>query len=90
METKGSSQLSGNRCRNHDNEQNMIIAERLTLQTVCNLVSLHEHAVFRQGVIWNLDSFDPCGRVAEVLAQQIISELENEAERAPSHNSSIT
>jgi glucose-6-phosphate isomerase len=39
----------------------MIIAERLTLQTLFNLVSLHEHAVFTQGVIWNLDSFDQWG-----------------------------
>jgi glucose-6-phosphate isomerase len=36
----------------------MIFAERLTPETLGKLIALYEHAVFTQGVIWNLDSFD--------------------------------
>jgi len=36
----------------------MISAERLTPETLGKLIALYEHAVFTQGVIWNLDSFD--------------------------------
>src|SRR5450432_142644 len=35
---------------------NMILAERLTPDTLGKLVALYEHAVFAQGVIWNIDS----------------------------------
>ena len=41
------------------------------------LVALYEHAVFTQGVIWNIDSFDQWGvELGKVLAQKIIGELE--------------
>jgi glucose-6-phosphate isomerase len=68
---------------------NMILAERLTPETLGKLISLYEHAVFTQGVIWNLDSFDQWGvELGKVLAQRIIPELESETEPKPSHDSS--
>src|SRR5262249_13845470 len=40
---------------------NTIIADRLDPGTLGKLVALYEHAVFTQGVIWNIDSFDQWG-----------------------------
>ena len=68
---------------------NTILAERLTPETLGKLVALYEHAVFTQGVIWNIDSFDQWGvELGKVLAQRIIPELESKAEPALSHDSS--
>ena len=68
---------------------NMILAERLTPETLGALVSLYEHAVFTQGVIWNLDSFDQWGvELGKVLAQRIIPELESKTEPSLNHDSS--
>ena len=58
---------------------NMILAERLTPETLGKLVALYEHSVFTQGVIWNIDSFDQWGvELGKVLAQRIIPELEKQ------------
>ena len=52
---------------------NTILAEKLTPETLGKLVALYEHAVFTQGVIWNIDSFDQWGvELGKVLAQRII------------------
>ena len=68
---------------------NTILAERLTPETLGKLVALYEHAVFTQGVIWNIDSFDQWGvELGKVLAQRIIAEVESEAEPALKHDSS--
>ncbi|HET9157567.1 MAG TPA: glucose-6-phosphate isomerase, partial [Myxococcaceae bacterium] len=68
---------------------NTILAERLTPETLGKLVALYEHAVFTQGVIWNIDSFDQWGvELGKVLAQRIIPELESPSEPALEHDSS--
>ena len=68
---------------------NTILAERLTPQTLGKLVSLYEHSVFTQGVIWDVDSFDQWGvELGKVLAQRIIPELESATEPALRHDSS--
>ena len=68
---------------------NTILVEHLTPATLGKLVALYEHAVFTQGVIWNIDSFDQWGvELGKVLAQRIIPELENPAEPALNHDSS--
>ena len=68
---------------------NTLLAERLTPETLGKLVALYEHAVFTQGVIWNIDSFDQWGvELGKVLAQRIIPELENASEPALEHDSS--
>ena len=55
------------------------------------LVALYEHAVFTQGVIWSIDSFDQWGvELGKVLAQKIIGELESAAEPALGHDTSTT
>ncbi len=68
---------------------NTILADRLTPEVLGKLVALYEHAVFTQGVIWNIDSFDQWGvELGKVLAQRIIPELENAAEPVLNHDSS--
>jgi glucose-6-phosphate isomerase len=68
---------------------NTIWADRLTPQSLGQLVALYEHAVFTQGVIWGVDSFDQWGvELGKVLAQRIIPELVSQTEPALGHDSS--
>jgi glucose-6-phosphate isomerase len=68
---------------------NTILADQLTPEVLGKLVALYEHAVFTQGVIWNIDSFDQWGvELGKVLAQRIIPELENASEPDLKHDSS--
>jgi glucose-6-phosphate isomerase len=68
---------------------NTLLAEQLTPATLGKLVALYEHAVFTQGAIWHIDSFDQWGvELGKVLAQQIIPELESTAEPQLGHDSS--
>jgi glucose-6-phosphate isomerase len=68
---------------------NVILAQRLTPEVLGKLVALYEHAVFTQGVIWNIDSFDQWGvELGKVLAQRIIPELESKSEPKLGHDSS--
>jgi len=44
------------------------------------LIALYEHAVFTQGIIWDIDSFDQWGvELGKVLAQRIIPEMESKS-----------
>jgi glucose-6-phosphate isomerase len=66
-----------------------ILAEQLTPETLGKLVATYEHAVFTQGVLWNIDSFDQWGvELGKALAQRIIPELEADREPALNHDSS--
>jgi glucose-6-phosphate isomerase len=68
---------------------NTILGERLTPAMLGKLVALYEHAVFTQGAIWNIDSFDQWGvELGKVLAQRIIPELESDVEPKLAHDSS--
>jgi len=68
---------------------NTILAQRLTPETLGQLVALYEHCVFTQGAIWNIGSFDQWGvELGKVLAQRIIPELESDAEPELGHDSS--
>ena len=69
---------------------NMILADRLTPQTLGRLVALYEHSVFTQGVIWDIDSFDQWGvELGKVLASRIAAGAEG-ADEPPTlaHDSS--
>jgi len=64
-----------------------LLAERLTPATLGALVALYEHAVFTQGAIWRIDSFDQWGvELGKVLATRIAPELSGAAPLA--HDSS--
>jgi glucose-6-phosphate isomerase len=68
---------------------NTIVLERLTPAALGKLVALYEHAVFTQGAIWRIDSFDQWGvELGKVLAQRIIPELEGRATPELAHDSS--
>ncbi len=68
---------------------NTLLAECLTPETLGRLVSLYEHVVFTQGVVWNIDSFDQWGvELGKVLAQRTIPELESAGEPQLAHDSS--
>jgi glucose-6-phosphate isomerase len=70
---------------------NVILADALTPEVLGKLVALYEHAVFTQGIIWNIDSFDQWGvELGKVLATKILAELESPTEPATSHDSSTT
>jgi glucose-6-phosphate isomerase len=68
---------------------NVLLAERLTPETLGKLVALYEHSVFTQGTIWQIDSFDQWGvELGKVLAQHIIAEIENPTDVALQHDAS--
>src|SRR5438105_4199068 len=68
---------------------NVIMAERLTPETLGKLVALYEHSVFTQGAIWNINPFDQWGvELGKALAQRIIPELESPTEPKLNHDSS--
>ena len=68
---------------------NTLLAERLTPHTLGLLVALYEHAVFTQGVIWNIDSFDQWGvELGKVLANRIVPELASATDPKLTHDSS--
>jgi glucose-6-phosphate isomerase len=66
-----------------------ILAQRLTPAALGALIALYEHAVFTQGVIWNIDSFDQWGvELGKVLALRIAPELTSRDAAALAHDSS--
>jgi len=68
---------------------NTILAARLTPDVLGKLVALYEHAVFTQGTIWQINSFDQWGvELGKVLAQRIVPELESATEPPLGHDSS--
>ena len=70
---------------------NVILADQLTPRVLGQLIALYEHAVFTQGTIWSIDSFDQWGvELGKVLAQKIIGELESTTEPEMKHDASTT
>jgi glucose-6-phosphate isomerase len=68
---------------------NTLLCEVLTPRLLGSLVALYEHAVFVQGAIWDINSFDQWGvELGKQLAQRIIPELTTSAEPELSHDSS--
>jgi glucose-6-phosphate isomerase len=52
--------------------------DKLTPENLGKLVAMYEHAVFTQGVIWNINPFDQWGvELGKVLAMRIIPELQD-------------
>jgi glucose-6-phosphate isomerase len=67
----------------------VILADRLTPATLGALIALYEHAVFTQGVIWNIDSFDQWGvELGKTLATRIAGDLTPGADTTLAHDSS--
>jgi len=65
----------------------VLMADRLTPAVLGTLVALYEHAVFTQGVVWGINSFDQWGvELGKALAKRIVPELSGHSE--PGHDSS--
>ena len=70
---------------------NTILADRITPEVLGKLVAMYEHAVFTQGAIWNIDSFDQWGvELGKVLATRILGELEGSSEPDGGHDTSTS
>ena len=68
---------------------NVLLAERLTPETLGALVALYEHSVFTQGAVWGINPFDQWGvELGKALAQRIAPELEGGEEPVLGHDSS--
>jgi len=66
----------------------IMLMDRLTPGMLGRLITLYEHAVFTQGAIWNIDSFDQWGvELGKVLALKIAPEL-TDPKRPLTHDSS--
>lgn len=60
---------------------NSFLFKKLTPKTLGSLITLYEHKIFVQGVIWNINSFDQMGvQLGKVLATVILPELNNDDE----------
>jgi glucose-6-phosphate isomerase len=67
----------------------VILADRLTPETLGKLLALYEHSVFTQGTIWDINSFDQWGvELGKALAERIVAELERADDATLQHDSS--
>ena len=82
-------QLIAHRVMEGNRPTNVLMAQLLTPRLLGSLISLYEHSVFVQGVIWGIDSFDQWGvELGKSLAVEIAPDLQCENEPALSHDSS--
>ena len=55
---------------------NSILIKKLTPYSLGSLISMYEHKIFVQGIIWNINSFDQWGvELGKQLAKRILPEL---------------
>ena len=68
---------------------NTILLDNLTPKTLGSLISMYEHKIFVQGIIWQINSFDQWGvELGKILAKKIQPELEGKVKN--SHDISTT
>ena len=69
---------------------NTILFERLTPESLGQLIALYEHKVFVQGVIWGINSFDQFGvELGKRLADSVSAAVSGAAEYAGENDSTI-
>ena len=57
---------------------NTFLIEKLTPKNLGSLLSLHEHKIFVQGIIWNIFSYDQWGvELGKQLASSILDEIQD-------------
>ena len=57
---------------------NTILIDKLTPSSLGSLISMYEHKIFTQGVIWNVISFDQFGvELGKKIAKNILKDLED-------------
>ena len=68
---------------------NTLLIQKLTPESLGELVALYEHKIFVQGVIWNVFSYDQWGvELGKQLANSILSEIESK--QVQKHDSSTS
>ncbi|MCL2155646.1 MAG: glucose-6-phosphate isomerase [Leptospirales bacterium] len=68
---------------------NVIMADKLTPETLGKIIAAYEHKIFTQGIIWNIFSFDQWGvELGKVLAGNILKELDKKDDTDLRHDSS--
>ncbi len=68
---------------------NSIMAEELTPYILGKLISMYEHKIFVQGIIWNIYSFDQWGvELGKALAKKVLPCIEADSETEPMHDAS--
>jgi glucose-6-phosphate isomerase len=68
---------------------NTLLIQKLTPESLGELVALYEHKIFVQGVIWNIFSYDQWGvELGKQLANSILNEIESK--QVSTHDSSTT
>ena len=66
-----------------------IVLPRLTPRALGSLVALYEHAIFTQGVVWDVNSFDQMGvELGKELAKKLVSEVQRGEPTAGAHDAS--
>ncbi len=73
--------FSGNR------PSNTFLFDQLDPKTLGSLISMYEHKIFVQGVIWNINSFDQWGvELGKQLATKILSDFDNSSKDVAESN----
>lgn len=76
----GPQQAVAHRVMEGNRPTNVLLADVLTPRLLGSLIALYEHAVFTQGAIWGIDSFDQWGvELGKALASAIVPELTGDA-----------
>ena len=67
----------------------VLMAERLTPETLGSLIALYEHLTYTQAVIWGVNAFDQWGvELGKALANKILPELDTTLDGPLGHDSS--
>lgn len=74
-----------------DRPTNTLILPKLTPRTLGQLISLYEHKIFVQGVIWGINSFDQWGvELGKVLAANLDQDLQHGTSHAATDSSTAS
>ncbi|MGV2872183.1 glucose-6-phosphate isomerase [Colwellia sp. E150_009] len=73
--------LSTHKVMEGNKPSNTILFEKLTPKVLGSLISMYEHKVFVQGVIWNINSFDQWGvELGKSLGNKVLSKITDSSE----------
>lgn len=76
--TRGENIDSNHRVFKGNRPTNTILIDKLTPSSLGSLISMYEHKIFTQGVIWNVISFDQFGvELGKKIAKNILKDLED-------------
>jgi len=57
---------------------NTILIDKLTPESIGKLISMYEHKIFTEGIIWNIFSYDQWGvELGKKMAKKLLTEIEN-------------